>query len=97
VQGTLLVTSERILLDSPPHSLWQRPLSKLLRVGRRYLPEGPIVFLWLDGLQKPVGLGIADVQLDVPVGNHTGTIKLDAGDLTRLLQALAGWGSAGDG
>jgi hypothetical protein len=43
-----------------------------------------------DGLQKPVGLRVADMQLNVPVQGQTRKINLDAGDLARLLQTLAG-------
>src|SRR5262249_54129526 len=107
VRGTLLVTSERILLDARPQRLWPRALSKLLRVerqhlsvdrgldllddpvskllrgDRQHLPEGPIIIMWLDGLQKPVGLWVADLELSVSVGSQTRTIKLDSGDLAR--------------
>jgi hypothetical protein len=91
-QGTLLVTLERMILDSSPHKLWQRPLSELLRVDRQHLPEGVIIVLWLDGLQKPVGLWAADLKQSVSVGSQTRTIKLDASDLAQLLQTLAGKG-----
>jgi hypothetical protein len=98
-QGTLLVTSERILLDSPPHRLWQKPLSELLRVDRQHIPQGPIIVLWLDGLQKPVGLGVTGPELSVQsvvteggaaVEEKTRTIKLDSSDLAQLLETLVG-------
>ena len=87
-QGTLLVTNERILLDSPPHKLWQRPLSKLIRVSRQDLPQGALIVLWMDGLQKPVGIGVAGMQLNMTGGDQVPTIKLDTGDLAELLQTL---------
>jgi serine/threonine protein kinase len=92
VEGTLLVTSERILLDSPPHKLWHRPLSKLLRVDQDQLPRGTVIVLCLDGLQKPVGLWVEDLPLSVSVEGQTRPIRLDPGDLARLLQTLAGKG-----
>jgi hypothetical protein len=88
LQGTLLVTSERILLDSPPHKLWQRPLSKLCRVDWQCLPQGPIIVLWFDGLQKPIGLGLLGLQVSVMVGDHARTLKLVSGDLARVLEML---------
>jgi hypothetical protein len=93
VEGTLFVTSDRILVDSREGKIWQRPMSKLIRVEKQYLPGQfipgrSIVVLWFDDLQRPVGLGVDEAQLRMPAGSQTRTITFDMGDLERMLQRL---------
>jgi serine/threonine protein kinase len=93
IEGTLFVTSERILVDSPNGKMWQRPISKLIRVEKQYLPgfisKASILVSWFDGLQKPVGFSVPGLQLSVIAGNQTRTIKIDTNDLERMIQMIA--------
>jgi hypothetical protein len=85
--GTVFVTSKRVLFASRD-VFWHRPLSKVLRVDQQSAREGPVAALWLDGLQKPVGIRVSAQPFSMKVGGQTRTIKLGTEDLVRLIQNL---------
>jgi hypothetical protein len=86
-QGTLLVTSKRIILDCRPHKLWQLPLSRVLQVDRTTFWEGSIIVLWLDGPQKPVGLLVGETRHQVSEWDQSRTISIE--ELSRQSRTIS--------
>jgi hypothetical protein len=82
-EGTLFITSERIILDAPGQ-LWQRSLSKVFHVETQPLAQGSVLILKLDGQQKPVGLFLPTSDLEVVVEGHFRRIPLEPSELAGL-------------
>lgn len=87
--GTLLVTTERVLFQAQGGSLWQKPLSKLLKAEVRDTQRIQLAALHFDGLQKPLAFAIGSLTMDVTVLGQKRSITLTPSDLVALLQALA--------
>lgn len=92
-QGVLAVTTERILFDGRPEGgLAQWPLTKLLSVEKDRLGGEPIVSVWMDGRQKPIGFLAAETKATATFVDHdTGAsvpveVTLTTQDLVELLK-----------
>ncbi len=83
--GTLFVTSDRILFASTTGTLWERPLAKLYQVFPDYVNRVPIVVTSFHGLQKPIAFVVPDQQVQVTLSAHTCNVTLQAADLIAVL------------
>ena len=63
--GTLFVTTQRVVFATPDAKRWQRPLSKMHTARVEYLGAGrdvPVLVMGFDGLQKPVAFYFWEVD-----------------------------------
>ncbi len=87
--GTLFVTTERVVFATPDAKRWQRPRSKLHTVRVEYLGsqrDVPALVLGFDGLQKPVAFCFGKVTANTTVANYQCSVTLTVTDLANLLQ-----------
>src|SRR5262249_1074426 len=64
-QGTLVVTSERILFDPAQGNLWQHSLKKLRGASPQRLQDTTGLALQFEDLQKPVGFSAEDMTVEL--------------------------------
>ena len=89
-QGHLVITDERLLFDNGSPSVWWRTLSKVVGVEQQdvFGADAPVVVVWIDGVQKPVGFAVAKETFQVSIGSRTTSIIGTAEDVVQLLNAL---------
>ena len=84
--GTWFVTNERITFIFQTGNRWERAISKLTMVDQAYIQSVPVIAMWFDGLQKPIGLVVSDKSLTVTIKGRSCYLSLAASDLFPLLR-----------
>jgi serine/threonine protein kinase len=90
-QGWLVVTNERVLFEtSSAATPWQRGVGKIERVENPYIRgiSLPVVVLWFEDLQKPVGFVIPDSMFKFTLQGRTHEVALAGRDLLGLLNSV---------
>lgn len=91
--GTLFVTTQRVVFATPNANRWQRPRSKMHTARIEYLGSGRDVLalvIGFDGLQKPVAFYFAGLTVDTTVDNCKCSVALTVTDLADTLQSQFG-------
>lgn len=86
--GALLVTNQRIVFAASIER-WQKPLKKMYSVEIQQInPAGSRAIIFgFDGLQKPIGFIVADLESTPLVNGYACPITLTMFDLYEMLQA----------
>jgi hypothetical protein len=88
--GTLFVTTDRIVFATPDGKRWQRPLAKMHTVlienmgSRRDVPALVLAF---DGLQKPVAFYFGVVTFPAVINGYQCSADMTVADLAEMLQS----------
>jgi len=88
-QGTLIVTTWAVTLDTHLGKPWQQPLTKLLSVETQYDGPRQVVVLRFTTLRKPVGFTVEDRTLTVQLHGKPVPITVGARELADLLRRLS--------
>ena|GEM_PF-5972054 len=84
--GVLVVTNQRIIFRSPSANLWIRNLPKIISIAIQYLAHLPVLAIWFDGLQKPIGFCIGDHEITFTISPRKFTFTFSEHDLRELLE-----------
>jgi hypothetical protein len=84
--GMLIVTSQRIIFRPEHANLWTRNLSKVVGVEQQPVGSLQVVVIYVDGLQRPVGFYVGDVQATMTFESRTFQFSLDGSDLREILR-----------
>jgi len=90
VDGTLFVTTQRVVFATPDAKRWQRPLSKMHTARGEHLGAGrviPVLVMGFDGLQKPVAFYFGQVTASATVDGYQCSVTLTVTDLADMLQS----------
>jgi hypothetical protein len=88
--GTLFVTSQRVVFATPDAKRWQRLLSKIHTARVEYLRSGqsvPVLIMGFDGLQKPVAFCLGELTANATVDVFRYSVTLTVADLADMLQS----------
>jgi hypothetical protein len=88
--GTLFVTTQRLVFATSDAKRWQRPLAKMHTVRIEYLGTGrdvPVLVIGFDGLQKPVAFYFGELTASATIDGYQCSAKLTMQDLTDMLQS----------
>lgn len=84
-EGTLLVTSERILFHArAQNQIWQRALSKLITVELERVQGVPVIVMAFGG-EPPLGFETNDVQWDIVLDNRNYSLSFTPQELVNLI------------
>lgn len=89
-EGTLFVTTQRLVFATPDAKRWQKSLSKLHTVQVEHLgvlSRFPILVLGFDGLQNPVAFQCGELHVTVPIHGYPCSVTLTENDLANMLGA----------
>jgi hypothetical protein len=84
-EGTLFVTTLRVVFATPDAKRWQRPRSKLHTARVEHCRGVPLLVMGFDGLQKPVAFYVGEITASVAVGSYQCSVKLAGTDLANML------------
>ena len=93
VDGTLFVTTQRVVFATPDAKRWQRPLAKMHTARVECLGlhcEGPVLVIGFDGLQKPIAFSFPEVRVRVRIDGYYCSAKLTMKDLVEILESSFG-------
>lgn len=85
-EGTLIVSSDRLVFDPSMGGRWERPLTKLNYADKEYVGGQTILVTRFDGRQKPIGFVVPDQEIEVTISGHTRRVTFCIDDFLAVLQ-----------